>query len=86
MALGRALGVPSKVVANNAVLCVSTLLLHQEVDSISLPLESEVVFSDQPNVTDVTFWDFRAQPQDNNNKTPAASLSLLCTRKSRLYH
>lgn len=41
---------------DNSLFCASMLLLHQEMESISFPPESEMVFSN--TVTEVTFWDF----------------------------
>lgn len=46
------------VTNKSSLSCVSTPLLHQEVESISSLLESEMVFFDQYNVIEVTFLDF----------------------------
>lgn len=59
MALGRALWLgPYKVVTNVSLLCVSILLLHQEIESVSFPPESEMLFPNQYTVTEVTSWGF----------------------------
>lgn len=67
------------VTNKSSLSCVSTPLLHQEVESISSLLESEMVFFDQYNVIEVTFLDFWAQAF----KRLAAS-AFTAIKKSRL--